>query len=291
MRSGPGSWRRPAAGQTCRTCGRSEWAAHGPAYRLAPFAQRFFPVKLDLPAFHDLRVFRGGLRAGALRWPAGVTEADGLPLDRARREMAPSAIAHELRALEAQGCPSPYSGLIQPPSAADDRARDLIERLRALLQGELAAEARFVAVGVWPGGNARVPGAWFRVPGLDLSWDEARVQHDGLALTDVRVFSVKAAPSVVSADEVLAGLVRVDDSPGAGANGGPRPKDPGGRPEEYDRLKIGNEVRRYAERNPDGLPVSARQQRDLVRRICRKLFGSEPARSTLYEIMKDLELR
>ena len=242
-----------------------------PAYTLDLKSEGFAPAGggLDLPSFHAVRVFRGGLSPGALRWPAGVPEADGLPLDRAWREMAPPAVAEELRALEAKGYPSPFVGLIHQPTTEDERARNLVERLRARLRGELAAEARYVAVGIWTDGAARVPGAWFRLPDPGLSWDEARVQHAGLALTALRVFPVEAAPSAGSADEVLAGLVRADSAPAAGVDGVTRPKDRGGASRcEFRSDQDRNALRRYAERHPDGLPKAGKELRDLVRSTC-----------------------
>ena len=65
----------------------------------------------------------------------------------------------------------------------------------------------------------------------------------------------------------------------------------GGRPEKWNRLKISAALTRHVSDDPNGIPEDMAERRELVRRICVKLYGEEPADSTLAEIMDDLELR
>jgi hypothetical protein len=94
-------------------------------------------------------------------------------------------------------------------------------------------------------------------------------------------------PFAAPASSDFAAPPRASESPEPVAGGGRK----GGRPQRFNRVKISNELRRRVEKDPDGLPEAESDRRELVRDICERLFGEQPADSTLAEIMDDLELR
>lgn len=126
--------------------------------------------------------------------------------------------------------------------------------------------------------------AWHDVPaeqagdGQHLDWDTGRARLNG---QDVILLHVQRPAAVPERAEAL--------PPAPASPGGPV-VNRGGRPPKFDRVKIANRLRDVAN-TPDGLPESAGEKRELVRRIATELAGEEPSDSTLAEIMKELELR